>query len=118
MSQFTNVIGIDVSKKTLDVHDHLHQVLAQLPNSPVGFKDLLKWVKKRNREFNVWFCFEHTGMYSLPLAVSLSEQGLPYAMVPGLEIKRSLGLRRGKSDRADAQAIARNAYQRREEIKI
>jgi len=118
MSQFTNVIGIDVSKKTLDVHDHLHQVLAQLPNSPVGFKDLLKWVKKRNREFNVLFCFEHTGMYSLPLAVSLSEQGLPYAMVPGLEIKRSLGLRRGKSDRADAQAIARYAYQRREEIKI
>lgn len=118
MSQFTNAIGIDVSKKTLDVHDHLHQVFVQVPNSPGGFKDLLKWVKKGNTEFSVLFCFEHTGMYSLPLAVSLSEQGLSYAMVPGLEIKRSLGLRRGKSDRADAQAIARYAYQRREEVKI
>jgi transposase len=118
MSQFTNAIGIDVSKETLDARDHLNEVLVQVPNSPGGYIELLKWTKKNNPSSNVLFCFEHTGMYSLPLAVKLSEQGLSYAMVPGLEIKRSMGLRRGKSDRADAEAIARYAYQRREDIKI
>ena len=119
MDQFTNAIGIDVSKKTLDVCDHLHQVFVQVPNNAAGFKDLLKWVKQNNIELSaLLLCFEHTGMYSLPLAAYLSEQGHSYAMVPGLEIKRSLGLRRGKSDRTDSQAIARYAYQRRNEIKL
>ena len=119
MSLFANSIGIDVSKKTLDLYDHLLQQFIQVPNNAGGFKELLKWVKKNNGELpKVLFCFEHTGMYSLPLAVYLSAQGIQYAMVPGLEIKRSLGLRRGKSDRADSQAIARYAFQRREEIRI
>lgn len=38
-------------------------------------------------------------------------------MVAGLEIKRSLGITRGKSDQKDAKAIARYAYLRREELK-
>lgn len=119
MNQFTNAIGIDVSKKTLDGHDYSHQTVLQVPNNSAGFKDLLQWVKKSNGDLSqVLFCFEHTGMYSLPLATFLSAEGLSYAMVPGLEIKRSLGLRRGKSDRADARGIAQYAYQRREGIKI
>jgi transposase len=118
MNQFKNAIGIDVSKDTLDVRDYLNDLLVKVPNSSVGYTDLLKWAKKNNIGSSVLFCFEHTGMYSLPLAVRLSKEGLSYAMVPGLEIKRSMGLRRGKSDRADAEAIARYAYQRREDIKI
>lgn len=120
MHQFTNTIGIDVSKKTLDAYDQLHQIETQLPNSSAGYKDLLRWIKKSNtgETSNVLICFEHTGMYSLPLAIYLTERKHLYAMVPGLEIKRSLGIRRGKNDRADAMAIARYAYQRREEIKI
>jgi len=117
MNEFTNAIGIDVSKKTLEVYDHSNQVSMQVLNNIAGFKDLLRWIGKHN-EGRVLLCFEHTGMYSMPLAVYLSGQNLPYAMVPGLEIKRSLGLRRGKSDRADAQAIARYAFQRKEEIRI
>jgi len=120
MNQFINAIGIDVSKKTLDVYDQLHQIGTQLPNNSAGFKDLLRWIKKSHagETSNVLICFEHTGMYSLPLAIYLTQQKHLYAMVPGLEIKRSLGIRRGKNDRADAIAIARYAYQRREEIKI
>jgi len=120
MNQFINAIGIDVSKNTLDAYDQLQQIGTQLPNSMAGFKDLMKWVKKNNQGAisNVLICFEHTGMYSLPLATYLTQEGHLYAMVPGLEIKRSLGIRRGKSDKTDAQAIARYAYHRREEIKI
>jgi transposase len=120
MNQFINAIGIDVSKKTLDAYDQLHQIGTELPNSSAGFKDLLRWINKHNNGeiSNVLICFEHTGMYSLPLAIYLTEQKHLYAMVPGLQIKRSLGIRRGKNDRADAIAIARYAYQRRDEIKI
>lgn len=119
MNHFTNAIGIDVSKNTLDAYDHVHQLEFQVNNTTAGFKELLQWVKKKNTELSVvLFCFEHTGMYSLPFAVYLTEQEQPYAMVPGLEIKRSLGISRGKSDRTDAQSIARYAYLRREEIKV
>lgn len=38
--------------------------------------------------------------------------------MPGLEIKRSLGISRGKNDQADTLAIARYAYLRREEITL
>ena len=119
MNKFTNTIGIDVSKGTLDAHDHVHGHLVQVGNNAAGFKELLQWAKKNNADLHsVLFCFEHTGMYSLPLALCLTEQKQSYAMVPGLEIKRSLGISRGKNDRADALAIARYAYLRREGITI
>lgn len=118
MNKFTNTIGIDVSKETLDIRDHVHQQVKKVRNNAAGFNELLLWSRKQNPDQSaVLFCFEHTGMYSLPLAVYLSEHQQPYAMVPGLEIKRSMGISRGKNDPADAQAIARYAYLRREEIK-
>jgi transposase len=39
-------------------------------------------------------------------------------IVPGLEIKRSLGIQRGKSDQIDAKKIAQYAYRRRDEVKL
>ncbi|MBL7842599.1 MAG: IS110 family transposase [Cyclobacteriaceae bacterium] len=117
--KFTNTIGIDVSKKILDIHDYVHQLTLQVNNNPAGHKELLKWVRQNNAELSeVLICFEHTGMYSLPLALYLTEHKQCYVMVPGLEIKRSMGISRGKNDSADALAIARYAHLRREEIII
>lgn len=119
MKEFTNTIGIDVSKGTLDLHDHVHEFEMQVSNNATGFKELWQWVRKNNTDLSkVLFCFEYTGMYSLPLAMHLTEQNQFYAMVPGLEIKRSVGISRGKNDRADAKIIARYAYLRKNEIKI
>lgn len=116
--KFTNAIGIDVSKGTLDVRDYVHQLSIQVRNTAAGFKGLLRWAKKSNQDLmTVLFCFEHTGMYSLPLAVFLTGSKQPYVMVPGLEIKRSMGISRGKNDQADAQAIAEYAYLRKEKLK-
>jgi len=110
---FENTIGIDVSKETIDVHNHLTGAKKEFTNNNAGFKQLIKWSDPTGK---LIFCFEHTGMYSLPLAVFLSTSKQPFAMVPGLEVKRSLGLVRGKNDRIDAQRLARYAYLRREEI--
>jgi len=110
---FENAIGIDVSKSTLDVNNHQSGKEKKFSNDPTGFKQLIQW---SNSSDKVIFCFEHTGMYSLPLAIFLSEIKQPFIIVPGLEIKRSLGLTRGKSDRIDAKHLARYAYLRRDEI--
>jgi transposase len=55
---------------------------------------------------NTLFCFEDTGIYSMPLACIFSEKGLNYWRVPALEIKRSKGICRGKSDKTDSKDIA------------
>lgn len=117
--KFKEALGIDVSKKTIDVKLHLAGVHYKFANKVKGYKSLLAWVKKRTglNLDQVMICFEHTGLYSLPLAVFLSEQKIIFCMESALQIKRSLGLTRGKNDKVDAQRIAEYAYLRREQLK-
>lgn len=111
-------IGIDVSKQTLDITIHSNQKHLKCNNDLKGFKALLKWVKSNSpfAKENIFYAFEHTGLYSHQLAICLSEKEIPFAMIPGLEIKRSLGIVRGKDDKVDSKAIARYAYRLRDEI--
>jgi len=51
------------------------------------------------------------------LAVFLTEQQTHFVLVPGLEIKRSLGISRGKDDKIDAKKIAKYAFEKRDELK-
>lgn len=119
MGNYSNAIGIDVSKNKLDVCDYNLKIHTESENDDSGFKKIISWARKNHGADlkNVIICFEHTGIYSLPLAMFLNKKGLQYAIVPGLEIKRSLGMVRGKNDKIDAYQIARYAYLRREEIK-
>lgn len=112
-------IGIDISKKDFDVCIHSNQLSPKFYNNKKGFKKLLTWVfknSKHNKE-NVFFIFEHTGVYSFNLSAFLTKENIPYSMVPGLEIKRSLGIARGKDDKKDAKKIALYGYRLRDEIK-
>ena len=115
---YFETIGIDVSKETLDVVIHTTNLTQQFDNSNKGFKALCKWTERMVRcsRESLLFAFEHTGLYSFPLSVFLSENGYPFIMIPGLEIKRSLGIKRGKNDKIDAKSIALYAYRRKEEI--
>jgi len=111
-------IGIDMSKLTFDVRIHSNQMYETFENSQKGFKRLLKWVNK-NSSFladEILFIFEFTGLYSHQLSVFLTEYYIPFAMVPGLAIKRSLGIARGKDDKIDATKIALFGYRLREEL--
>ena len=118
--KFAEVIGIDVSKSTLDVCIHNLQIFIQVPNTKLGYRKLLSCVTKSTNcpIEQVLFCFEHTGVYSYVLASFLSEKQISYVIVPGLEIKRSLGIQRGKNDQIDARRIAQYAYRRREEVTL
>ncbi len=117
--KFKHAIGIDVSKDTLDVVCHPSSTYIKVSNNKVGFKQILSWSKKLlGKELGqTLFCFEHTGIYSLELALYLEGEQLSFAVESPLSIKRSLGLKRGKSDKVDAREIAHYAYLRREELK-
>jgi transposase len=108
------IIGIDVSKLTLDVFIHSlghHYVVS---NNPGGFARLLQviWEKLPDRKEKLFFCFEDTGKYSIPLCIFLNGEKLCFAMVPALDIKRSMGMVRGKSDKKDASTIALYAWRK------
>ena len=66
----------------------------------------------------ILFVFENTGIYSSLLSLVLSENELDYAQVPALEIKRSLGITRGKSDKVDAKEIAYYAKRNTDKITL
>lgn len=112
-------VGIDVSKKTIDVALYISNLHHQFENNTKGYKSMLAWVKRQTHlskgEFII--CFEHTGVYSLPLAVWLNGQKIEFCMEPALQIKRSLGLVRGKNDKVDASRIAAYAWQRKDKLK-
>lgn len=114
----TETVGIDISKNTFDAYLHNTRKHKQFSNNLKGFISFIKWVEKCSRLSidEVGICFEHTGLYSLPLASYLQDNEIIYSMVPAMEIKKSLGLVRGKDDKVDAQRIAHYAYLRRGEL--
>lgn len=116
--EIKETVGIDISKNEFDARIHTSKEYDTFVNNKKGFKRLLKWVFKVSKfeKAEIFFAFEHTGIYSFQLAAYLTELEIPFAMIPGLEIKRTLGLARGKNDKVDAARIARYAYLRREEI--
>lgn len=118
---FTHYLGIDISKKTLDAALIIKegQILGQtkVTNDNAGFKELLSWIKKqRVKPSDILVCAEHTGIYGYDLQVWLDDRKIKFSFVPALEIKKSLGIKRGKNDAVDAVRIAEYAYLRRESI--
>lgn len=116
--EIQEVIGIDVSKLTLDVCLHCTKCQKSFENTFEGIVALVDWALQTStvEKNTVLFVFEHTGLYTHKLIQYLSEQGVLFSVVPGLEIKRSLGITRGKDDKADAKRIALYGYRIREEL--
>lgn len=88
------------------------------PNTGKGIAKLLSDLRKKTTG-NAWlFCLEYTGVYGMPLVYALSKDELDYAVVPAIVIQRSIGLKRGKSDKADSRDIARFACVHESEIEL
>jgi transposase len=114
-----DVIGIDVSKLTIDAYVKLAQVHTEFRNDNKGFRQLVKWIKKHTdcQIEELLICFETTGLYSLQLASFLSQINIDFVMENPIQIKRSMGMVRGKDDHIDSQRIAEYAYMRKENLK-
>jgi len=116
--EIKDTVGMDISKSTFDVRIHGSQMSHVFENSGKGFRKLVERAYG-NSSFpkdRILYIFEHTGLYSHALSVFLAERDIPFALVPGMEIKRSLGIARGKNDRVDAARIALYGYRLRDEI--
>jgi transposase len=111
------IIGVDVSKMTLDSAFSQTKAHLKIPNSPAGFTRWLKWALSLSTTAELWVVMEHTGYYSFQFELFLQQQAITYSKVPAIEIKRSAGLVRGKSDKADAQMISEYGRLRQEQLK-
>ena len=117
---FKIYVGIDVSKLTLDIFIRETKSHKKFKNNSDGFEQFVQWLEKHTKEplDSVLVCFEHTGLYSLPLAIFLEERQISFSMIPALEIKRSLGITRGKNDFIDSKRIAEFAYRFKDKITL
>lgn len=103
------ILGIDVSKKKLDVM--LMRGESRQPgtfdNSNKGFKSLGKWLSSQQAHI-VHACLESTGPYSEKACYFLHEKGHHVSLVNPLRVKRyaESKLKRNKTDKADARLLA------------
>jgi len=117
------IVGIDVSKSWLDAHmlsnEGLEGYALRVNNKTEGFIKLIRWIKKQTEiESDQWlFCMEHTGVYSYGLNVFLQDHDITQSMVNALAIKKSMGVIRGKNDKADARVIAQYAFRFQDKLK-
>jgi transposase len=116
--KFSETIGIDVSKSWIDARMHLARLEKRFDNTRAGYKNLILWVEKALTipKESILFAFEHTGLYSYNLSAFFSSKGYKFILIPALELRRSMGIVRGKDDRIDAVKIALYAYRRKDEI--
>ena len=110
-------VGIDFSKRRMDVSivekDFPERVIAYklFANNAEGAKEMCNWVERTTgtstkHDGEVLSCCEHTGSYCLEVCDYLSENGKYIWLGNPLDIKRSMGLVRGKDDVIDSRRIA------------
>ena len=113
-------IGVDFSKEKIDVvmisadglNETAPRVFEEFKNNKSGYNQLVKWVKKNSNsqdDAQMLFCGENTGGYSLGLCNYLYGKGLDMWLENAKSIKDASGIRRLKTDRADASMIAEYA---------
>ena len=105
-------IGIDVSKATLDVAllDEQGTLTAEhkAENTDKGLKSLLRrWTKEYGLDIQeCMVCLEPTSYYTNAALQVLVDLEVPTWLAHANDIKQSIGMTRGKSDRIDAIRIA------------
>lgn len=116
MEQFSFFTGIDVSKLWLDIavfkptDGIVYQI--RINNNMNDIRSFLRDFKKHLKAelTEHLFCMEHTGRYGRAfLTASVVEKAKVWVELP-LQIKRSQGLVRGKTDQWDAVRIAQYAH--------
>lgn len=119
-SSTDSVVGIDVSKATLDVvllSGDSDSLSRSVENTQDGFAELLDWIDRETKSSlkKIHVCLEASGRYHLPVARYLHEQNM---MVSVVNPRRTSAyaksqLARSKTDQVDAALLAR--YCQREE---
>jgi transposase len=109
------IVGVDVSKSTLDIYFKPVDRAFRIVNHTKGFRQWIRELKKlSDGGSKVLVVMEHTGRYSWRFESFLRSRSIDYCKVAALQIKRSLGVIRGKNDQVDAERIANYGWLRRD----
>mgnify|MGYP002399831422 CR=1 FL=1 len=98
-------VGIDVSKRWLEINIHGESTTKKVSNDPAGFVSLIEQMKIAQADLIV---FEATGGYESRAARALSEAGLSVSVVNPTRVRRlaeAVGIL-AKTDKIDAKVIA------------
>jgi transposase len=107
MKKWKFTLGVDVSKNTLDISCSELNEHIKIINGSEGFIQFLKWCKRLEIDLKESFLvLEYTGGYEYKLLQFCEAHGIVYARIPGLAIKNSMGITRGKNDKVDSLRIA------------
>ncbi|MEJ7736108.1 MAG: transposase [Chitinophagaceae bacterium] len=118
MKNWEFTLGVDVSKNTLDISCSELNEHIKINNGTEGFVLFLKWC--RNYGINLQKSFvvmEYTGGYEYKLLQFCETQNILYTRIPGLAIKKSLGITRGKNDKVDSARIAQYGEEKHKSLK-
>jgi transposase len=120
---FKHIIGIDVSKKHLDaaliiVNEFDSSIYFRFTNDENGFEKFTRWLTDQQVVLNssTLLVIEHTGLYQSLVVSFCARHTISLCAEQANQIRWSLGLQRGKSDKLDARRIALYGYKNRDTI--
>lgn len=119
MKTFDSFVGIDVSKNHLDLSVYQNgqvQKAKRINNQVDAIQKYLQSLGNQIDLNHTLFCMEATGMYTAFLISVLVNQKVAVWVENPMNIKRSLGLQRGKNDAIDAQRIAQYAFRFQDKV--
>jgi transposase len=107
-AQFT--IGVDVSRNTLDIYCIEARQHITVTNNSIGFRSFQSFCHTYGIDVSqAIVVLEYTGGYEYKWLQYCQAKNIAFVRLPGLAIKRSLGITRGKNDKVDAMRIAQYA---------
>lgn len=113
-------VGIDVSKDTLDLNTLPEGNARQFGNNEEGIGELLAYLEQQNAQGAIdRIVLEATGGYETRVSVALAGAGLPVVVVNPKQVRdfaKACGIL-AKTDRLDAQVLARFAQQIRPPVR-
>lgn len=117
MKTYNVILGVDVSKLTLDISCAERLLHVKIDNNSKGFGIFKKWCKNNGIDLKeVLIIMEHTGGYEYRFIQFCESTAVAYCRIPGLEIKHSMGMVRGKNDKDDSFRIGKYGEQRIKEL--
>jgi len=117
MKKWNVILGVDVSKLTLDICWAEQNQHIKIDNCSQGFNVFKMWCKTLDIDLKeTLMIMEFTGGYEYRFIQFCESKSISYLRVPGLEIKQSMGMVRGKNDQDDSYRIGRYGEQRNNEL--
>jgi transposase len=119
-------VGIDVSKQTLDVAfimdqngDKTQPCWKVFDNNEKDLAAMKTWLQSNHVPFNddTLFVIENTGLYHRLLVNFCNKHQLQLCIENGAQVKWSLGIARGKSDKVDSRRLATYALRFADRLK-